>query len=122
MPANLNWDAWLGVASARDYLDGVYHRFKWRAHLDFGTGAVGDRAIHLMDPIYAALKLTAPSSVTSHGPVPTDVSFPEWSRYTFVFPETEQTDGPVKIIWYDGGKKPDAALAQGRKLGKNGAI
>jgi len=121
-PSNLDWDAWVGVAGERPYLGGVYHPFKWRGHLDFGTGAVGDMAIHLMDPVYAALKLTAPTHVTSHGPAPTDVSFPAWSRYTFRFPATEYTDGPVEIVWYDGGKKPDEALAPGRQLGENGAI
>ena len=122
VPAHLDWDAWLGVAPERPYLNGVYHAFKWRGHIDFGTGAVGDMAIHLMDPIYAALKLTAPTAVTSHGPAPTKHSFPKWSKYTFVFPGTQYTDGPIEIVWYDGGKKPDAALAPGRKLGDNGAI
>ena len=59
----LNWDAWLGVAKMRPFLDkypanadvydpwklgkNVYHTFTWRGFFDFGCGAFGDMACHL---------------------------------------------------------------------------
>jgi predicted dehydrogenase len=41
----------------------IYHPFNWRGWLDWGTGALGDMAAHLMDHPYRALKLGYPTSV-----------------------------------------------------------
>src|SRR5215510_2756189 len=46
VPANLNWDAWLGPAQMRPYKKNTYDDFKWRGWQDFGTGALGDMACH----------------------------------------------------------------------------
>ena len=51
IPANLHWDLWLGPAAERDY-HSAYVPFKWRGWWDFGCGAIGDMAIHLMDPVF----------------------------------------------------------------------
>jgi predicted dehydrogenase len=45
VPANLDWDLWLGTAPVRPYHP-AYHPFKWRGWWDFGTGALGDMACH----------------------------------------------------------------------------
>ena len=41
----------------------TYHPFGWRAWQDFGAGAMGDMACHVMDAANTVLKLGAPSSV-----------------------------------------------------------
>ncbi|HOM17273.1 MAG TPA: Gfo/Idh/MocA family oxidoreductase, partial [Thermoguttaceae bacterium] len=68
VPKNLNWDLWLGPAPERPYVahwpkdhparklpsfkhEFVYHPFVWRGWWDFGTGALGDIAPHVMNII-----------------------------------------------------------------------
>ncbi|MHC4109836.1 MAG: Gfo/Idh/MocA family protein [Planctomycetota bacterium] len=55
IPENLNWDAWIGSAKMRPYKKDVYHSFKWRGFVDFGSGALGDMACHTTDGIYAIM-------------------------------------------------------------------
>ncbi|MBY0525082.1 MAG: Gfo/Idh/MocA family oxidoreductase [Gemmataceae bacterium] len=47
VPADLNWDSWLGVATERPFLKGYYHPGEWRKRLDFGTGTFGDMGCHI---------------------------------------------------------------------------
>ena len=49
IPANMNWDAWIGPAPLRPYRHnpadrwgGLYHPFNWRGFWDFGCGGMGD--------------------------------------------------------------------------------
>ena len=62
VPDTLDWDLWLGPAPMQDYQPG-FVPFSWRGWWDFGTGALGDMACHIMDPAFKALKLKYPSSV-----------------------------------------------------------
>jgi len=69
-PANFNWDFWLGIAATRPFIgDGYYHPSNWRKRLDFGTGTFGDMGCHIFDPVFSALKLTAPITVRSEGSI-----------------------------------------------------
>ena len=108
IPDHLDWDGWLGVAEERPYKDGAYHAFVWRGRKDFGTGAQGDMACHLMDPALWFLGLDDPLTVKSHGPKPPEDSFPAWSQVSYRFAATEHTskDG-VGVTWHDGGRKPE---------------
>jgi predicted dehydrogenase len=112
VPETLDWDLWLGTAPARPYKEGAYHAFAWRGRIDFGTGAQGDMACHLMDPALWYLALGDPTSVRSVGPTPTADSYPAWSTVHYRFPATRHTvpEG-VRVSWYDGGKRPDEELA-----------
>ena len=65
VPDGLDWDLWLGPAPMRPYHP-AYHPFSWRAWCDFGCGALGDMACHVMDAAYPALKLGYPTSVTAY--------------------------------------------------------
>jgi len=111
-PGGVEWDLWLGVAPHRPYYPGLYHPFHWRGWWDFGTGAGGDMACHLLDPVFTALKLTAPLTVTAEGPEPLPESGPEWCRVHYVFPGTERTTQQVEVFWYEAGLQPDRALFQ----------
>ena len=72
IPASLDWDGWLGVMSKRPYIgDEYYHPANWRKRIDFGTATFGDMGCHIYDPVFGALRLTAPISVRSEGPAPT---------------------------------------------------
>ncbi|MBL4603895.1 MAG: Gfo/Idh/MocA family oxidoreductase [Emcibacteraceae bacterium] len=61
---NLDWDQWVGPASWVDYHP-LYHPFKWRGWWNFGTGALGDMACHLIDPPFRVLGLGYPTEVES---------------------------------------------------------
>jgi predicted dehydrogenase len=111
-PGGLNWDLWLGPAPQRPY-HAAYVPFKWRGWWDFGTGALGDMACHLMDMPYWALDLGYPVSLeaVSHGG--TEESPPLWSIINYEFPARGEQP-PVKMVWYDGNKLPPLDVTNGR--------
>ena len=92
-PATLDWDLWLGNANKRPYTSGgagypnqygnFYQPFNWRGFYDFGCGALGDMACHILGAPNMALRLGAPTSVeciskegTSSFHVPEEVGDP----------------------------------------------
>ena len=78
---------------------------------DFGTGAQGDMACHLMDPAFWFLELGAPLSIRSDGPTPNGETYPLWSKVEYEFPANEHTTaGPVQFSWYDGGRRAPQQL------------
>jgi predicted dehydrogenase len=62
VPETLDWDSWLGVAAMRPYSP-AYAPFAWRGWYDFGCGALGDMACHILGAPNMALMLGAPTSV-----------------------------------------------------------
>ncbi len=118
-PEGLDWDLWVGPAPMRDY-NACYVPFKWRGWWDFGTGALGDMACHIMDMAYWALDLGAPVSVEAESGGQTKETGPDWSTIAYQFAarpsagggEYGSSVGPkaavempaVKYVWYDGNK------------------
>ncbi len=116
-PKTLNWDAWLSVAKDRPYDPAYMPGLKWRGWWDFGTGAFGDVACHIMDGAYWALNLGAPTAVEAMSTGATDLATPHASIVTNYFP-ARGTMPPVKYTWSDGGLIPPlpADLELGRDL------
>ncbi|MEW6747613.1 MAG: Gfo/Idh/MocA family oxidoreductase [Planctomycetota bacterium] len=127
VPATLDWDLWLGPAPERPYHP-TYHPGSWRAWWDFGTGSLGDLGCHVIDPIFAALKLGAPVSVEAcistywhafwQKTEPKNENFPRSSITRYQFPAREKMPA-VKLTWWDGGlmpARPDA-LEAGQPMG-----
>jgi predicted dehydrogenase len=110
-PKNLHWDLWLGPAPKRPYGPG-YHPFSWRGWWDFGTGALGDMACHTFNMPFAALNLRDPVSVQAETSGHNKDSYPKWSVITFEFPALGDR-AAVKVMWYDGGKRPAKELFEG---------
>ncbi len=110
MPEGLDWDKWLGVAADRPYIEGYYHPGNWRKRLDFGTGTFGDMGCHILDPVFAALALTAPKLVGSVGGAPNGESWGLDSIVHYAFPGTKYTTEEVGLSWYDGDARPPAEL------------
>jgi len=115
VPRTMNWDLWLGPAPYRPYHP-VYAPFNWRGWWDFGCGALGDMACHVLDHVYSGLKLGHPTSVEAC--VPTayeegsylqkntiEESCPAASIVVYRFPARGNMP-PVKVSWYDGGLLP----------------
>ena len=110
VPAELDWDLWLGVAPVRPYSDG-YHPFKWRGWWDFGSGALGDMACHTVNMPYMGLELKNPTAVQAETSGHNKDSYPSWSVIEFDFPANAWRPA-LKFFWYDGGKKPPQPLME----------
>ncbi|MFO0879625.1 MAG: Gfo/Idh/MocA family oxidoreductase [Gemmataceae bacterium] len=108
VPASLQWDLWLGPSPERPFGPG-YHPFAWRGWWDFGSGPLGDMACHTLNMPFMALDLREPTAVEATSAGHDRDSMPKWSIITFTFPARGKR-GPVKVVWYDGGKKPDRDL------------
>lgn len=106
VPASLHWDLWLGVAPKRPFVAGLYHPFHWRGWWDFGTGALGDMGCHIFDPVFSALELGAPQTVSAKGPKPDKESGPLWCEVTYTFPATKYAANDCKVVWYEAGRQP----------------
>jgi predicted dehydrogenase len=120
VPSTVQWDLWLGPAPERPY-SAAYHPFKWRGFWDFGTGALGDMACHIIDPAFWALDLGAPLAVAAEGEPRSAESGPRAEVIRFEFPARGEMP-PVTLTWYDGGRKPPAELAEGETLPDNGSL
>ena len=48
VPEGMDWDTWLTTAQWHDF-NGKYHPGNWRGWFDFGMGAIGDWAAHIID-------------------------------------------------------------------------
>jgi predicted dehydrogenase len=115
VPATLDWDMWLGMAEKRPFTDGgpeydknrygrFYQPFNWRGFFDFGCGALGDMACHILGAPNLALKLGIPTSVEAikkEGTSP--FQFPKSATIKFEFP-ARGTMPPVTLYWHDGMK------------------
>lgn len=117
VPAHLHWDKFIGPAKFRDY-NAAYHPFKWRGFWDFGTGALGDMACHTMNMPFAGCELVNPISVKATTSGHNKETFPGWSIIEFEFGATANRPA-LKVFWYDGGKKADARLLQGKWTGNS---
>ena len=119
IPEGLNWDLWLGPAPKVPYTS-KYVPFKWRGWWDYGTGALGDMACHIMDMPYWALGLKYPLSVEAEQSGNSKFSAPNWSVIKFQFP-ARGPNPPVTMTWYDGRRDdqpnmPDKEVADGQDL------
>jgi hypothetical protein len=102
VPDYMNWDAWIGPAPMRPFKQGVYHDFVWRGWHDFGTGALGDMACHMVNMPFRALKMGYPNLVQCEEASALHAeTYPKTSRIRFEFPEREGL-APLKFWWYDG--------------------
>lgn len=126
VPANLDWNLWLGTAPERPFKEGEYHPGNWRKVLDFGCGTLGDMGVHIFDTPYNALQLDVPRTIKNECRQPTGFGFPEHNTVTYEFPSTPYTAETLTWVWYDGPGAPaaheDLKLPNGEKLPDQGAM
>lgn len=105
-PPHLNWDLWLGPAPYHpynpEYLGGC---LAWNRFWDFGSGQIGDMGSHMLDMVWWALDLTAPTTCRAEGTPVNPDTLPEWLMAEWEHPANSWRPA-VKVHWYDGGKKP----------------
>ncbi len=113
IPSELNWDLWVGPSKKEAY-NPAYVPFNWRGWWAYGTGALGDMACHIMDPIYRILPIKHPDSAEcSIANQWSDMwkesnyidSAPMASIIHLNYPRTDKK-GNLKVSWYDGGLLP----------------
>ncbi|HEY4155256.1 MAG TPA: Gfo/Idh/MocA family oxidoreductase, partial [Puia sp.] len=133
IPAELNFDLWLSTAPQKSYFEGMLP-FNWRGWWDYGTGALGDMACHIMAPAFTILELGYP--VSAECSVATKYienwqvgyfpdSGPIASHITLTF-KGKNGKPDVELHWMDGGIQPTRPeeLAPNEQMGDggNGAI
>jgi predicted dehydrogenase len=122
VPPELDWNLWLGTAPQKDYVEKLVP-FNWRGWWDYGTGALGDMACHIMAPAFAVLDLGYPISAECSVATPYienwqrgfyPESGPVASSITLTF-KGKNGKPNVKLTWMDGGILP----ARPEELGPN---
>ncbi len=109
VPETLDWDLWLGPARYRGF-NPMYIPGRWRSWSAFGTGVIGDWTCHVVDPVFWALNLDAPTHVEAvetlnYDPANHSETFPAGSQIRYTFPARGQRP-EVILTWYDGPEKP----------------
>ena len=127
VPPTLDWDLWIGSAPMRPYNKG-YAPFNWRGWWDYGCGALGDMACHIMDPAFWSMRLGDVSNFTvelvqQEGN--NKETFPTKSIVKYSFPARGSMP-PVEVYWYDGDLRPPrpAGIPEDQTLGEgnNGSL
>jgi len=107
VPPELEWDLWLGPAQERPY-HSFYLPGRWRGWVPFGNGTIGDWICHVVDPVFWALDLGAPSTVVAqvkdYDPKTQGDAFPKGDIITFEFP-AKGGRGPITLAWHSGTEK-----------------
>jgi predicted dehydrogenase len=132
VPKELDWDLWLGTAKKIDF-NPAYLPFNWRGWWHFGTGALGDMACHIMDPVFRILPIDYPTEVEcststiwngvfseSHN----DDSCPVSSIVHFKYPG-KNGKPDIELTWMDGGllpKRPNELLPDEPMGGWDGGV
>jgi predicted dehydrogenase len=108
IPPGLHWDLWLGTAPERPFKAGIYHPFNWRGWQHFSNGQLGDFGCHILDPVFMALELTAPTTIRAQAPSINRETWTPWATVNYEFPGTKYTaERTIKVAWIDGnGKRP----------------
>lgn len=126
VPKGLDYELWVGPAEFRPYSP-LWVPWNWRGWLSYGGGTIGDWICHVVDPVFWALDLGAPTSVRAEV-VDYDIAvhgdtYPPGSRITFEFPARGDR-GPVQLVWHDGKTRipRPAAFGPDHKVPGTGAI
>jgi hypothetical protein len=132
IPSTLDWDLWLGVAEKRPFTaEGktepdrnggfFYQPFNWRGFYDFGCGALGDMACHILGAPNMSLhlskrKVVSVECVKKEGTSP--FMFPKASVLRFDFAAYGNMPA-LKVFWYDGLKETPkiSGVPEGEWLG-----
>ncbi len=127
VPSELDWNLWLGTAKEIDF-NPTYLPFNWRGWWNFGTGALGDMACHILDPFFRILPVDYPNEVECSTTTVWNGFFdeahfndscPASSIVHLNFPRKDMPagqaggKGDIKLTWMDGGllpKRPEELL------------
>jgi|26BtaG_2_1085354.scaffolds.fasta_scaffold02150_6 hypothetical protein len=120
VPDTLDWDLFTGPAKMRPFSE-VYHPWNWRGWWDYGTGALGDMACHVLHPVFEGIQLGYPNKVQASSSLLLNDSAPVSQAVKLSFPSRGRKGklklDEVDVHWYDGGIQP--MLPDSWPAGKN---
>ena len=125
VPSTMNWEAFIGPAPMRPYNE-IYTPWNFRGWWDFGTGALGDMACHILHSVFKGLNLKYPTKVEGTSTLLLNESCPNAQKIKFTFPARDNMPKvgmpEVEVHWYDGGLLPErpAGLPAGVNLNIDG--
>lgn len=103
IPSTLNWDLFTGPGKLRPF-NNIYHPWNWRGWWEYGTGALGDMACHIMHPAFKALKLGFPIHAEASSTLLLTDCAPQAQHVKLIFPARENMPKlalpEVEIHWY----------------------
>jgi predicted dehydrogenase len=115
-PAGLHYEQWIGPSPYHPYSPQYFggssglNCLFWNMYRDFGVGQMGDMGAHTMDLLWNSIDAGAPVAIEidqelsdKYDPNITPVKL----KATFDHPANSWR-GPVKVVWYQGGLKPEA--------------
>lgn len=103
-PDTMDWNLWLGPSRERPYHPRIAP-FNWRGYWDYGTGAMGDMACHIMDAAYWTLGLKYPSRIIPESTALNADTAPNSERIEYHFPAIGSRPA-VTLVWRDGSLFP----------------
>jgi hypothetical protein len=125
IPKTLDWDLFIGPAPMRPY-NAIYQPWNWRGWWDFGTGALGDMACHILHPVFKALRLGYPTHAEGSSTLLLTDCAPQAQSVKLQFPARDNMPKvampAVTVTWSDGGILPfrPEGLAGGKNLNVQG--
>ena len=115
-PSFMHYEQWIGPSPYHPYSPQYFggsagmNCLFWNMYRDFGVGQMGDMGAHTMDLLWNSIDAGAPISAE----IDTEVSdkydpniCPVKLKAIFEHPANSWR-GPVKVVWYQGGLKPNA--------------
>ncbi|HWQ54144.1 MAG TPA: Gfo/Idh/MocA family oxidoreductase [Bryobacteraceae bacterium] len=115
-PAGLHYEQWIGPSPYHPYSpqyfggsNGLNCLF-WNMYRDFGVGQMGDMGAHTMDLLWNAIDAGAPAAIEVDQEVSDKYDpniCPVKLKVAFDHPANAWR-GPVKVVWYQGGLKPES--------------
>ena len=117
------WDIWLGP-QIENPCSPVFTPRRWRGWWHYGTGAIGDMAIHNADPAFDAYRWGLPTSVTGYCDEPVRAGFPAKAKIVITFAPTKENGKPVTFTWLNASQRPKkpAGCHPKYEFGDNGLL
>lgn len=121
---SLDWDLFIGPAQMRPYNE-IYTPWNFRGWWDFGTGALGDMACHILAAPFKSLQLGYPTKAQGSSTLLLQDSAPTAQKVRLTYPERDSSFGrlpEVEVHWYDGGLQPliPEGWPEGRSMNHRG--
>jgi hypothetical protein len=107
IPADLDWDLWLGPAPERPFHPVYVPGPKWYRWWDFASGTMSDLGSHWNDLPFWALRLRAPLTIdAAGGPAHAEIA-PATMTATYTYGARDAMP-PVTLTFHQGESRPEA--------------
>lgn len=112
VPDSVSWDLWNGpLTEAMPYSEDIHPR-RWRSYWETGGGMLADWGCHLIDVLYFAYDLPAPTAVQTNTPKPAGVCHTGHNEATITYAGVDAdrfARTPFVLHYNDSGIRPSFA-------------